>query len=202
MAPSNTSCFFSCSCSMRSSIVPFVINRTAVTGLVWPMRWARWIACISTAGFHHGSSTKTRVATCKLRPSPPALSDMRMTCTLGSRLKASMAARRWLIGMEPSSMTSLMPSLLSRHSTISSIRVYWENTMALLVLSSLSMSMMPLASASTFELLVKFLESILDMMERPTALGGLRLDGVLVSSSPRLSSSPSTVDCRSIVKGW
>src|SRR6185437_15903255 len=43
------------SSSMRSSTVPEVIRRNTNTGLSWPMRWARSLACASAAGFHHGS---------------------------------------------------------------------------------------------------------------------------------------------------
>jgi hypothetical protein len=91
------------------------------------MRCARWMACISTAGFHHGSIRKTCDAICRLRPceckipykspcstqhcvqnrtrhalvygitSPPALSDSRMISTFGFVLKASST---WHTGAE------------------------------------------------------------------------------------------------------
>ena len=44
-----------CSSSIFSSIVLSVTSPCTNTGLSWPMRWPRSVACASTAGFHHGS---------------------------------------------------------------------------------------------------------------------------------------------------
>jgi hypothetical protein len=44
---------------LLSSIESVVQNRIASTALVWPILCARCIACISTAGFHQGSSKNT-----------------------------------------------------------------------------------------------------------------------------------------------
>jgi hypothetical protein len=38
---------------LLSSMESVVQKRMASTALVCPIRWALWIACISTAGFHH-----------------------------------------------------------------------------------------------------------------------------------------------------
>ncbi|MFD0448216.1 hypothetical protein ACFQ10_47125 [Streptomyces indonesiensis] len=40
---------------MRSSTVPSAMMRWTCTGWVWPMRYARSVACASTAGFHQRS---------------------------------------------------------------------------------------------------------------------------------------------------
>src|SRR5262245_50158613 len=48
-----------CNSQMRSSTVPSVSKRYAMTVRVWPMRWVRSIACASIAGFHHGSNRIT-----------------------------------------------------------------------------------------------------------------------------------------------
>ena len=39
---------------MRSSTEPATIRSWTNTGLVWPMRCARSVACACAAGFHHG----------------------------------------------------------------------------------------------------------------------------------------------------
>ena len=46
-------------CLLLSSMESIVQKRIASTALVWPILCARWIACISTAGFHHGSHRNT-----------------------------------------------------------------------------------------------------------------------------------------------
>jgi hypothetical protein len=53
--PSASAAFFSCSATMRSSMLPATISLYTNTGLSWPMRWARSVAWFSTAGFHQGS---------------------------------------------------------------------------------------------------------------------------------------------------
>src|SRR5882757_7308907 len=44
-----------CNCSILSSTVSCAMSLYTNTDLVCPMRWARSVACASTAGFHHGS---------------------------------------------------------------------------------------------------------------------------------------------------
>ena len=53
--PDDSICLRCFSVSIFSSMVPAVMRRCTNTGLSWPMRWARSVACSSTAGFHHGS---------------------------------------------------------------------------------------------------------------------------------------------------
>ena len=60
-------------------MVPVVIIRWTCTGRVWPIRWARSLACSSTAGFHQRSKWTTWSARVRLRPVPPAFSDSRKT---------------------------------------------------------------------------------------------------------------------------
>ena len=96
------------------------------------MRCARMTACISTAGFHQGSSTKTWFAACKFKPSPPDLRLIKMTLTLGSSRNACKFAARCATGMEPRSLLMVNFAFFKRHSTISIMAVYCENTIALL----------------------------------------------------------------------
>mmetsp|Transcript_9360 Transcript_9360/g.29838 ORF Transcript_9360/g.29838 Transcript_9360/m.29838 type:complete len:228 (-) Transcript_9360:1373-2056(-) len=149
MVPSKTSLFFSWSSNIFSSMESLVMKRIAVTDLVWPMRWARWTACISTAGFHQGSSKKTCVASCKLRPSPPALSERRMTAIEGSDLKRSRTVLRSTTGMSPMSLTTRRPASRRRHSTMSRQVRYWEKTMALASASAPRIATMASCTAST-----------------------------------------------------
>mmetsp|Transcript_91540 Transcript_91540/g.232920 ORF Transcript_91540/g.232920 Transcript_91540/m.232920 type:complete len:305 (-) Transcript_91540:1406-2320(-) len=109
------------------------MNLTARTSRVCPMRCARWMACISQAGFHHGSRRKTWLATCKFRPSPPALSEIRMILREVSVLKAVSESARACMVMPPRSTTQARPARFSRNSTNSSIAPNWEKTMHLLV---------------------------------------------------------------------
>mmetsp|Transcript_14312 Transcript_14312/g.36225 ORF Transcript_14312/g.36225 Transcript_14312/m.36225 type:complete len:236 (-) Transcript_14312:33-740(-) len=162
MAPSKTSIFLSCNSIIFSSIEFFVTNRTARTARFWPMRWARWMACISTLGFHHGSIMRMRLASCKLSPSPPALRLMRMTRTSRWVLNAWSTARRSFMARDPTSLTlftPLLPSwLLRRHSTRSSISLYCENTIALLGISAFGSSSLSIASISPTTLSTLVLE--------------------------------------------
>ena len=52
------------------------------------MRCVRSIACISTAGFHHGSSRKTYSAAVRFSPTPPALRLIRKSGHAGVALEA------------------------------------------------------------------------------------------------------------------
>mmetsp|Transcript_53315 Transcript_53315/g.105733 ORF Transcript_53315/g.105733 Transcript_53315/m.105733 type:complete len:260 (-) Transcript_53315:137-916(-) len=153
MVPSNTSCFFSCSCSIFSSTLSLVMNLVACTALSWPMRYARCTACISTAGFHHGSNRNTWLASWRFSPSPPAFRDMRITLMAGLALNAASTDLLSDKGMSPISFTTSTPlSPRSRHSTRSSMVRYWLNTMALSVGSALTRASTALATASTLEL--------------------------------------------------
>mmetsp|Transcript_24318 Transcript_24318/g.43931 ORF Transcript_24318/g.43931 Transcript_24318/m.43931 type:complete len:230 (-) Transcript_24318:2807-3496(-) len=89
------------------------------------------MACISTAGFHQGSSMNTLVATCRFRPSPPAFREIRITLTLSSSRKALSMACRIEMGSDPISMTVLIPARFSRQSTMCSMLAYWEKMMDL-----------------------------------------------------------------------
>mmetsp|Transcript_80657 Transcript_80657/g.214126 ORF Transcript_80657/g.214126 Transcript_80657/m.214126 type:complete len:269 (-) Transcript_80657:372-1178(-) len=128
MHASKTSCFFSCNFTIFSSIVSWVMKRTAFTSRVCPMRCARWMACNSHAGFHQGSSMKTWLAICRFRPSPPAFREMRMIFRVGSVLKATRASSRACMVMPPRKTTQEMPALFSRNSTSSSMAPNCEKT--------------------------------------------------------------------------
>mmetsp|Transcript_2287 Transcript_2287/g.4533 ORF Transcript_2287/g.4533 Transcript_2287/m.4533 type:complete len:254 (-) Transcript_2287:522-1283(-) len=201
MVPENTSSFLLCSSSILSSMVSVVMKRIARTSFVCPIRCALWIACISTAGFHQGSSRNTCEASCRFSPSPPAFSDMRIAATLGSSLKAPRTLILCFTDRLPASLTVFRPSLFSRHSTISSMPVYWENTMALFVLQSLRMSLMCVTRASTLVLLAnsstltRFMRLVRPMLNSlpPFALwtiflmGALQMGHALAPALPCLS---------------
>mmetsp|Transcript_81526 Transcript_81526/g.253110 ORF Transcript_81526/g.253110 Transcript_81526/m.253110 type:complete len:204 (+) Transcript_81526:138-749(+) len=155
MQASKTSCFFSCSCTIFSSIVPLVMKRMARTSRVWPMRCARWMAWSSHAGFHQGSSKKTWLATWRFRPSPPAFSEMRIILMLGSVLKAAMASSRACMVMPPRKTMQEMPALLRRNSTSSSMAPNWEKTRPLALLSDAIIFLTSSTSASILVLLLK-----------------------------------------------
>mmetsp|Transcript_18311 Transcript_18311/g.40217 ORF Transcript_18311/g.40217 Transcript_18311/m.40217 type:complete len:342 (-) Transcript_18311:232-1257(-) len=153
MAPSNTSCFFSWRAKIFSSTVPSVMRRTAFTSRVCPILCARWIACISHAGFHHGSRRKTWFAIWRFRPSPPAFREMRMTFRVGSVLKATRESLRAWIDIPPRSTTHAMPARFSRNSTSSSMAPNCEKTMHLAWLSLASIFRISSISASILVLL-------------------------------------------------
>mmetsp|Transcript_20392 Transcript_20392/g.45978 ORF Transcript_20392/g.45978 Transcript_20392/m.45978 type:complete len:246 (-) Transcript_20392:1006-1743(-) len=129
---SNTDCFFCCNSTIFSSMVSVATKRVACTGRVCPIRWARWMAWSSEAGFHQGSMRKMWSAACKFKPSPPAFNEMRSTFSEGSVIKATMMLFREAIGMVPRSFAQLTPSRFSLHSMSSKKRVNWEKTRALL----------------------------------------------------------------------
>mmetsp|Transcript_64155 Transcript_64155/g.167912 ORF Transcript_64155/g.167912 Transcript_64155/m.167912 type:complete len:377 (-) Transcript_64155:724-1854(-) len=153
MAPSKTSCFFSWRAKIFSSTVPSVMNRTARTSRVCPIRWARWIACISQAGFHHGSRRNTWFAIWRFRPSPPAFREMRMIFRVGSVLKATSESFRAWMDMPPRNTTHAMPARFSRNSTSSSMPPNCEKTMALALASLASIFLSSSMSASILVLL-------------------------------------------------
>ena len=71
--------FDSSSWSIRSSSVPVQMRLCTNTGLRWPTRCTRSVACCSTAGFHQRSKWKTWFAAGRFRPRPPALIEITST---------------------------------------------------------------------------------------------------------------------------
>mmetsp|Transcript_16680 Transcript_16680/g.34361 ORF Transcript_16680/g.34361 Transcript_16680/m.34361 type:complete len:317 (-) Transcript_16680:342-1292(-) len=136
--PSKTSLFFSWSCSTRSSTVPSAMNLTARMGLYWPSLWVLSMACISAAGFHHGSNRYASFATVRFRATPPAFRLIRRTRTDGSSLNAVSASSRDCTFIPPWTMRTPRPrswrhgSETRRHRQRSSIEVNCEKTRALL----------------------------------------------------------------------
>mmetsp|Transcript_4356 Transcript_4356/g.10154 ORF Transcript_4356/g.10154 Transcript_4356/m.10154 type:complete len:205 (+) Transcript_4356:237-851(+) len=168
-----------------SSIVPFMMKRVARTCLRWPMRCARWMACNSEAGFHHGSMRKMWSAACKFSPSPPAFSEIRSTLRLGSVWKAIIMLFLACTGMLPRSFAQLTPSRFMRHSMSSRKSVNCEKTSALLVLSA---AIMPFTSCISASILVELLNSAVlifcMMLLFFTLLEGTAPGVVASSSSP------------------
>ena len=78
-APSLASCLWSCLAKVFSSIVPAESNRYTWTGLVWPSRQTRAMACSSCAGFQSGSNRSKRLPPTRFRPQPPARVDNKNT---------------------------------------------------------------------------------------------------------------------------
>ena len=64
------------------------------TGLRWPTRCTRSVACCSTAGFHQRSKWKTWFAAGRLRPRPPALIEITSTDGPSGRSRTPRAALR------------------------------------------------------------------------------------------------------------
>ena len=96
--------FFSARCTMRSSTVPAVTSLYTCTGLVWPMRWTRAMACKSAWGFQSESKRMHVSAVWRLTPKPPALVDMRKRKTeLLGALNDWMSTVRWTLLVPPSS---------------------------------------------------------------------------------------------------
>ena len=89
---SASSRFDSSSWSIRSSSVPRQIRLCTNTGLRWPTRCTRSVACCSTAGFHQRSKWNTWFAAGRFRPRPPALIEI--TSTDGPSSVANAAAAR------------------------------------------------------------------------------------------------------------
>ena len=70
--------------------------RHAVTGSVCPMRWLRSMAWVCSALVQDSSASTMFDATCRLRPTPAAVSEHTATATSGSLTKASTLACRAL----------------------------------------------------------------------------------------------------------
>mmetsp|Transcript_136683 Transcript_136683/g.340850 ORF Transcript_136683/g.340850 Transcript_136683/m.340850 type:complete len:214 (+) Transcript_136683:296-937(+) len=139
-----------------SSMVSVATKRVALTGRVWPIRCALCMACSSDAGFHHGSMMKMWSAACRLRPSPPAFSEIRSTFREGSVWKEMMILFLEVIGMVPNTLAALMPSRFILHSMSSKKRVNCEKTSALLLGSAACIWRISYRSAS---ILVEVLNS-------------------------------------------
>mmetsp|Transcript_12327 Transcript_12327/g.34942 ORF Transcript_12327/g.34942 Transcript_12327/m.34942 type:complete len:228 (+) Transcript_12327:116-799(+) len=189
---SNTVCFFCCSSMIFSSMVPVATKRVACTGLVCPMRWARWMACSSEAGFHQGSMRKMWSAACRLRPSPPAFKEMSKTFKAGSVWKEMMMLLLEATGMLPRSFAQLMPSRFILHSMSSRKVVNCEKTKALLPGSDEVMRKISCIKASIFVELLNsavFILCIMLVSLRPGAPACTSGLGVTSSSSSRLTVS-------------
>ena len=77
------------SSAMRLSMVCAAMTRHAVTGASWPIRWTRSMACVCSASVHDSSARTTLEATCRLSPTPAAVSEHTATATSGSVMNAS-----------------------------------------------------------------------------------------------------------------
>ena len=81
-----------CCRSARRSCVSMVcaaMIRQAVTGSVWPMRWLRSIAWVCSASVQDSSASTMLEATCRLMPTPAAVSEQTAIATSGSLTNAS-----------------------------------------------------------------------------------------------------------------
>mmetsp|Transcript_25657 Transcript_25657/g.82603 ORF Transcript_25657/g.82603 Transcript_25657/m.82603 type:complete len:256 (+) Transcript_25657:713-1480(+) len=84
-----------CTCWLNTlcSMVPTASSRYTYTGLGWPKRKERHMACMSMHGFQHTSYSTRRLTPSRLMPSPPARVDTRRMSTLeSSQLTASMCS--------------------------------------------------------------------------------------------------------------
>eukprot|EP00962_Isochrysis_galbana_P029435 scaffold9409_cov116-Isochrysis_galbana.AAC.16 len=112
---------------MRSSTVPCVTKRKMRTGLAWPIRCTRSIACRSTCGLKSESYSTTVSAEVRVMPSPPARVEQRKTESFEpGALKALMSMVRWTRLVEPSSRAYSVPRALRNSSMRSSIEVQPE----------------------------------------------------------------------------
>src|SRR3954453_12273445 len=128
---STSSRFDSRSWSMRSSKVPRQMSEWTKTGLRWPGRWTRSVACCSTAGFHHRSKWKTWFAAGRFRPRPPALREMTRISGPPSAANACSNSSRWRPFRWPWKNAAFLPTRSSRCGTSDVNRVYCVNTSAL-----------------------------------------------------------------------
>ena len=74
----------SISSAILVSMVCAAMMRQAVTGSSWPMRWTRSMAWVCSASVQESSASTTLEATCRLRPTPAAVSEQTTTATSGS----------------------------------------------------------------------------------------------------------------------
>lgn len=103
-------CFLACNARIFSSMEPFMMNRTQVTGSVCPIRCTRSIAWLSTEGFQYGSIKYTRCAQVRFNPTPPAFSEINMTRISGFVLKFSKFVVRSARDIPPSSRVNMIPA--------------------------------------------------------------------------------------------
>ena len=99
----------SMSSAIRVSRVCAAMIRHAVTGSSWPMRWMRSIAWVCSASVHESSARTRFEATCRLRPTPAAVSEQTTISTSGSSTKASMLRWRTLGVWSPRIEEYLIP---------------------------------------------------------------------------------------------
>ena len=117
--------FYVFNSSIRVSIVLSMINLTISTGLVWPIRWTRSIACSSTAGFHQGSIKNTLLAATKFNPTPAVLRETKKIWTLGSYWNDFTILVRYLWVLLPYMRTYLSRFFLIYYSSKSSMPRNW-----------------------------------------------------------------------------
>ncbi|CAM5432029.1 hypothetical protein SRIMM317S_05615 [Streptomyces rimosus subsp. rimosus] len=91
------------------------------------MRYARSVACASTAGFHQRSKCTTWAALVRLRPVPAAFSDSRNTGTPPSWKRRTISSRR-ATGVPPCSSCVGTPRAARCVSSSRAIRTYCVNT--------------------------------------------------------------------------
>mmetsp|Transcript_14865 Transcript_14865/g.44444 ORF Transcript_14865/g.44444 Transcript_14865/m.44444 type:complete len:297 (+) Transcript_14865:1298-2188(+) len=111
----------------------------------WPIRWTRWMACSSTAGFHHKSSRYSRVAAVRFNPTPPAFREMSNTRPAPDPHDASSLshATRFCLSSrlrEPSKRWQGICAASTAAPTRSRKEVHWEKTTARLPASMSSCS--------------------------------------------------------------
>ena len=109
--------------------------RHAVTGSACPMRWLRSMAWVCSASVQDISASTMFEATCRLRPTPAAVSEHTATATSGSFTKASTFACR-AVGVWPpridekrtprrakiSSAASITSTCLAKKTTLPALR--------------------------------------------------------------------------------
>eukprot|EP00962_Isochrysis_galbana_P006247 scaffold1690_cov118-Isochrysis_galbana.AAC.2 len=100
------------------------------------MRWMRFTACSSTAGFHQGSSRYSVCAATRLSPTPPARSERSRMRGPSRDAKRRSATDRACCESLPSSRSYCRPSASSGCSTRLSIEVHCETTTTLATASS------------------------------------------------------------------
>mmetsp|Transcript_20882 Transcript_20882/g.68982 ORF Transcript_20882/g.68982 Transcript_20882/m.68982 type:complete len:510 (+) Transcript_20882:106-1635(+) len=98
-----SACFWRARSRIFSSTDAFVTKRKTRTGLVWPSRCARSVACRSICGFQSGSKRTTASAVARLMPTPPARVEIRYAkWGEPGALNSRMSSSRWMRLVEPS----------------------------------------------------------------------------------------------------